>query len=313
MTDVATDPICQLAATPLLARRTVLARGMGVVLVAATLFGMMAVLVGVACRNLPATQVAFVRFAGSLLVLLAVTRGRGLRPTPGKVFHILLRGLLGAGSIVLYYHAIRAAGAGFATLLFSVYPVWVALFAATLGGERLDARLVVSLALGVVGVGVVLGPGVELGGATLSGGLAAVAAAVFAGGAVTSARQLRLSETSVLVTTHFMGVGAVVTAPAILRGLPPISPVVFLVLAGVVLTSLGGQLLLHEGLGFVSATEGSLAAATSVAVATGLQAVWLGEQIGRASLLGAGLLFAAVAVAAGRGSARGSALRAGPW
>ena len=161
-----------------------------------------------------------------------------------------------------------------------------------------------------MGVGVVLGPGVELGGATLSGGLAAVAAAVFAGGAVTSARQLRLSETSVLVTTHFMGVGAVVTAPAILRGLPPISPVVFLVLAGVVLTSLGGQLLLHEGLGFVSATEGSLAAATSVAVATGLQAVWLGEQIGRASLLGAGLLFAAVAVAAGRGSARGSALRA---
>ena len=116
-----------------------------------------------------------------------------------------------------------------------------------------------------------------------------------------------------IVTTHFMGVGAVVTAPAILRGLPPISPVVFLVLAGVVLTSLGGQLLLHEGLGFVSATEGSLAAATSVAVATGLQAVWLGEQIGRASLLGAGLLFAAVAVAAGRGSARGSALRAGPW
>ncbi len=286
---------------------------MGVVLVAAALFGMMAVLVGVACRALPATQVAFVRFAGSFLVLLAVTRGRGLRPTPGKVFHILLRGLLGAGSIVLYYHAIRAAGAGFATLLFSVYPVWVALFAATLGGERLDARLVVSLALGVVGVGVVLGPGVELGGATLSGGLAAVAAAVFAGGAVTSARQLRLSETSVLVTTHFMGVGAVVTAPAILRGLPPISPVVFLVLAGVVLTSLGGQLLLHEGLGFVSATEGSLAAATSVAVATGLQAVWLGEQIGRASLLGAGLLFAAVAVAAGRGSARGSALRAGPW
>ena len=122
MTDVATDRTLPLASSPPLARRTVLVRGMGVVLVAAALFGMMAVLVGVACRALPATQVAFVRFAGSLLVLLAVTRGRGLRPTPGKVFHILLRGLLGAGSIVLYYHAIRAAGAGFATLLFSAPP-----------------------------------------------------------------------------------------------------------------------------------------------------------------------------------------------
>src|SRR5262245_23260432 len=107
---------------------------MGIVLVAATLFGMMAVLVGIACRNVPATQVAFVRFAGSLVVLLVLTRGRGLRPTPGKSVQVVLRGLLGAGSIVLYYHAIRDAGAGFATLLFSVYPVWTALFATTFAG-----------------------------------------------------------------------------------------------------------------------------------------------------------------------------------
>jgi len=276
---------------------------MGTVLVSATLFGLMAVLVGVACRSLPATQVAFVRFAGSLVVLLAVTRGRGLRPTPGKSLQVVLRGLLGAGSIVLYYRAIHDAGAGFATLLFSVYPVWTALFATTLGGEHVTARLIAALVLGVAGVSVVLGPGVELGGATLSGGLAAVAASVFAGGAVTSARQLRLTETAMLVTTHFMAVGAVVTAPAVLREVAPMSPALLLVLGGVVLTSLGGQLLLHEGLGFVSATEGSLAAATSVAVATGLQAAWLGERIGAAGLAGAVLLLAAVGVAAGRSPA----------
>jgi len=53
----------------------------------------------------------------------------------------------------------------------------------------------------------------------------------------------------------------------------------------------------------VSATEGSLAAATSVAVATGLQAVWLGERIGAAGVGGGVLLLAAVAVAAGRSPA----------
>src|SRR5262249_21349190 len=174
---VATQRTWEIAAAPPRARRVVLGRGMGIVLVSATLFRLMAVLVGVACRNLPATQVAFVRFAGSLVVLLAMTRGRGLRPTPGKSLQVVLRGLLGAGSIVLYYHAIHDAGAAFATLLFSVYPVWTAVFAATLGGERVDARLGAALALGGAGVIVVLGPGVELGGATLSGGLAAAAAA----------------------------------------------------------------------------------------------------------------------------------------
>jgi len=50
---------------------------MGVVLVAATLFGMMAVLVGVACRNLPATQVAIAQLGDSQI---AAPVARGVSP-----------------------------------------------------------------------------------------------------------------------------------------------------------------------------------------------------------------------------------------
>jgi S-adenosylmethionine uptake transporter len=282
------------------ARRDLHVHGVAVVLAAAVLFGAMAVLVRVACREMAAGQVACVRFAGSLLVLLVLSRGRGLRPTPGKWARVVVRGLLGAGSIVLYYHAIAEAGAGLATLLYSIYPVWTAVIARPLVGERVDGSLAVALALSIAGVAAVLAPAVDVRAVGLSGGAAAIVASLFAGAAVASARQLRLTETTLVVTTHFMAVGTVVTAPAFLGGVAPVSAATVAALAGVVLTSLGGQLLLHQGLGFMPAVQGSLAAATSVAVAAGLQAVWLGEHLGRETALGAFLIVAAVGIAAHR-------------
>ena len=275
-------------------------RGIRTILMASVLFGTMAVCVRVACREMSSSQVAFVRFSGSLLVLLALRRGRGLRPRADNLRHVLLRGLLGAGAILLYYRGIRGAGAGLATLLTNTYPVFTTLFATTLMGERFDARLGTALALSVAGVATVLGPGFSAGGEVLRGGGSALAAAVLSGAAVATARQLRLSEGAFLITTYFMAVGAVVTAPTLLPGLPALSPRLLIALGGVVLTSVGGQVLLHEGLGFAPATLGSLAAATSVVTASVLEAVVLGEHLGLQSLAGACLLIAAVGLALGR-------------
>ena len=275
-------------------------RGIHTILMASVLFGAMAVCVRVACREMPPSQVAFVRFSGSLLVLLALRRGRSLRPRRGNLQHVLLRGLLGAGAILLYYHGIRGAGAGLATLLTNTYPVFTTLFATTLMGERFDARLGTALALSVAGVATVLGPGVTAGGEVLRGGGSALGAAVLSGAAVATARQLRLSEGAFLITTYFMAVGAAVTAPALLLGLPALSTGLLLMLAGVVLTSVGGQVLLHQGLGSAPATQGSLAAATSVVTASALETAVLGEHLGLQSLMGAGLLIAAVGLALGQ-------------
>lgn len=281
-------------------RRAVLLHGVGVIFLASILFGVMAVFVRVAVVHMPPSQVAFVRFTGSLLVLLALGRGRPLRPQPGNLLRVILRGVLGAGAIMLYYHGIQGAGAGLATLLNCSYPVFTALFAATLMGERFDARVRIALALSMVGVIIVLNPSAQLSGAALRGGLSALGAAVFAGGAVATARQLRSSESALLITTYFMAVGAAVSAPALLLGLPAVSPGLLVALAGVVLTSAGGQVLLHQGLGFAPATQGSLAAATSVVTAAVLEALWLGEHLSPSSLLGAAFMLAAVSLAASR-------------
>ncbi len=287
-------PLAPLA--PPLDRRAVLVRGIGTILVSSVLFGAMAVCVRMAARDMSALQIAFFRFLGSLSVLLVLRGGRPLRPR-GSVRPVLLRGLLGAGAIALYYRGIEGAGAGLATLLHCTYPISTALCATTLMGERLNGRIAIALALSLVGVSIVLGPGADLSPGVTTGALSALGASVLAGAAVATARQLRLTESAYLVTTYFMAVGTLCTAPALLSGLPDMTLTLVTVLLGVVLTSVGGQILLHQGLGFAPATQASLAATTTVITAAVLEALVLGERLAPHTLLGAGVIVAAVALA----------------
>jgi len=284
-----------------LLRRSDAIRGVGVILAASLMFGSMAVCVRLATAEMPALQVAFVRFVGSLAVLLAATRGRNLQPRPGNLRRLVLRGLLGAGAISLYYLGIGWAGAGLATLLQCTYPVSTAVIATTLMGEPFSWRIGVALGLNLLGVLVIVGPGGAGGGQVTLGCAAALGSSILAGGAVATARHLRASENAALITTYFMAVGAVLTAPSLLSGVSLPSPALLLALAGVVLTSVAGQWLLHHGLGFTSATQGSVAAATSVLTAAGLEAVTLGSSLGPHLLLGSLLMFAAIALASRSG------------
>ncbi|MDX2169409.1 MAG: DMT family transporter [Deltaproteobacteria bacterium] len=284
---------------PVLDRRTMLVHGIAVILASSLLLGAMAVAVRAASHEMAAGQVAFVRFAGSFLILLALRGGRSLRPR-GRWQPVLLRGLLGGGAIIIYYYAISGAGAGLATLVHCTYPIWTTLIATTLLHEPFDRRLVGALVLFLVGIAIVVGPGADLGRAATFGSLIALCSSLLAGGAVATARQLRLTESAYLVTTYFMAVGALLSAPALFAGLPPCTPTLLGALLAVVLTSVSGQLLLHQGLGFAPATQASLTAATAVVSAAVLEAIVLGEHLSAHTMLGAGVLVAAVGLAVSR-------------
>jgi drug/metabolite transporter (DMT)-like permease len=258
----------------------------------------MAVCVRAAVQEMPVGAVSFVRFFGSLLVLVAATRARGLWPRTGSVGRLMQRSLLGAAAIVCYFAAIEQAGAGLATLLHSTYPVWTALFAVTLMDEVFTWRIAMALALNLLGAALAISGEMTLREGILAGGLLGLVGGMLAGGAVATASALRRTESASLITVWFMAVGAAVTAPALLADMPPMTLRLALALLGVVLTSTGGQWLLHHGLGTVSATVGSLAAATSIVTAAVLEGVVLGENVGPQVLLGGVLMLTAVGLAA---------------
>ena len=274
------------------------AAGLGPLLLASVLFGAMAVCVQLAARHMAAVQVACLRFAGSFVVLLALTRGRALWPRAASLGRLFLRGLLGAMSISCYYAGIGRAGAGLATLLYGTYTVWTAVWGIVLEGDRLTARIVTALLINLVGAVLVLGGGLQLGPGAVAGAAWALLGGVLAGGAVATAAHLRRTESAAVVTIHFMAVGAILTSPSLVQGLPPLSTPLVVALVGVVLTSSGGQWLLHHGLGYTSATTASLAAATSVVTAACLQALVVGEWLDARLVVAAICMLLAIALAA---------------
>jgi drug/metabolite transporter (DMT)-like permease len=294
--ELATDSCPDMGST---AARSDPIRGVGVILLAALLLGVMTVCVRVASREMSIPQIVFFRFSGAFVLLVVIARGRNLRPEGQMIPALVLRGIVGTAAIALYFRGIQGAGAGLATLLHCTYPVYTALFAALLLGESFRGRVGLALVLNVAGALAVLGPSATLGKAAFTGGVYAAVASVLAGGAVTAARHLRNTESALRITTWFMAVGMVLSAPWLLTGLPHFTLTLSLALAATIVTSVGGQFLLHQGLGFTTATQGSLAAATTVVTSALLEALFLGSSLTAGMLAGGGLLIAAVALAAG--------------
>lgn len=283
------------------ARRELLVRGIGSILLAALLIGVMATCVRVAARDLSGPQIAFVRFFGSFLVLLLANTPGRLRPRAGNLPLLITRALFGTFSILLYYTAIQWSGAGLATLLHCTYPISTALVAVVFLREGFSATLAIALVLELAGIALVVGPGSGLSSGALFGAGCAIGASLLAGGALSTARHLRTSEDAWLITTYFMGIGAIIAAPAMILSPPTIGLTTFLPLLAVVLTSVAGQWLVHHGLGYTSASLGSLAAATSVLSATVCEALFLGETLSLQAWIGAALMVAAVGLAVRRG------------
>ena len=254
----------------------------------------MAVAVRVAAGGMDAVQVAWVRCAGSFFLLLAATGGRGLRPRRENWTQVALRGVLGASSLTLYYVAVAWAGAGLGTLLHCTYPVWTALWVAGRAGRGVGSRVVTALALNFAGAAVALGPNVAIGSSVRLGGVVALVAGMLAGAAVATAGELRQSESTTLVTTWFMGTGALLLLPSLAMGVPALTVPLAGALAAVVVTSVIGQLLLHHGLGTVSATAGALATATSTITAALAESALYGTSIPPRMLIAGAMMLGAV-------------------
>jgi drug/metabolite transporter (DMT)-like permease len=132
-------------------------------------------------------------FAGAaMLAFLAVRRGAHvLRPSRAQLLSCLAVGTLLMGANACVSAAEVQVPSSMAALLIASVPLWVILYRRGLG-ERVAGRSVAAVLVGFAGVGLLLLPGKQTGGAALVGLLACVgSAAMWAGGSVASQR-LRL-------------------------------------------------------------------------------------------------------------------------
>jgi drug/metabolite transporter (DMT)-like permease len=260
----------------------------------AFLFGFMAVAARVASRHIPGPEVAMVRFAvGIAVVLGAMALGRA-HIRPRRWGWLFLRGLFGGLAVYFYFSCIEHVGVGLATLLNYTAPVWSLLLGWWWLGERPRRSAAFALLLTLLGVACVVSDslhGVRNGGWALAGVFSAFASGV----AVTSIRAVRRrgvaggSESSWTVFASFTGFGLLTTLPGVFGPLGRwVTPTVedWALLGAVALLSVAAQLLMTRALEHVTAATMGIIHQLAVVVALLSGVLFLGERLSGWALLG---------------------------
>jgi drug/metabolite transporter (DMT)-like permease len=265
----------------------------GALTVAALVFAVMAVLARQASARVPATQIAFVRFAVGLLGC-AVARWRVPMRARNKL-GLFLRGAYGGTAVLLYFLAIAHLPVGIATLLNYTMPVFAALYAALFLKEPVGAPTVGALVLTTVGVALVIegtAPPGSLGFGPWH--LVGLASAVLSGAAVATIREVRKTDGSWEIFAAFCLAGALVTAPPAFSGWKSPGLSDWGLLVGVGLSSLVAQLLMTHALRYVRAAVGGVIAQLTPVASLALGWVLLGERVAGLALAGAAITLGGV-------------------
>jgi drug/metabolite transporter (DMT)-like permease len=255
-------------------------RGYAALYVTAVLFAFTSLMVKLASAYYPGLLVSWARFVLGALLCVAVLafRYRSLKPArPGLV---ALRGILGAVAMAMTYAAISLAAPGRVALLSNTYPLFVALFGALFFGERLEARVLASVAVCTAGAFLVMRDG---SGASPLGDALALGSAVLAGVAVNVVRRATATDNPFMLylSPCLFGLPLVLVLPGGPSALGDIGDggaVGLLLLAGVGLCAFAAQALMAYGYRSVPAGRGSVVFYLETLLTVALGIAFAGEK-----------------------------------
>ncbi len=191
-------------------------RGVAYMLFASLLFAGMGVFAKLASQQLPSLEVVFFRnvfgvFAVSLSLLHKPMQGEG-----GKPWLLLFRGVAGFLALLCFFYDIAHIPLGEAMTYSKTSPIWTAIFAALLLGEKLSKAAWMAVFIGFIGIVFITDPFyTPFDKYDLLGILSGIGAAL----AYTSVRELKRYYDTRAIVLSFMGVGTI--GPLILMGMAP--------------------------------------------------------------------------------------------
>ena len=280
------------------------ARGAAFMVLSGLGFSVMSLCVKLASVELPTMEIVFARSLFMAAVTLALARRLAL-PVWGHNRRILLaRGLTGATALSLLYVGLSRLPLGDAVTIHYTAPVWTALSAAVLLGERLRPGIVAGAAVSLVGVALVAQPSFLFGAAEpldAAGVAAVVCGAVLSGLAYTFVRQLRSTDHAYTIIFYLSVVGLAGSLPFALGGWAWPSPQGWALLLGIGVATQVGQIFLTKGLHLLEAARATAIGYVQIVFAFGWGVAVFGDAPGLLALGGALLIVGSTAlVAAGR-------------
>jgi len=191
-------------------------RGILFMLLASLSFAVMGGFAKVVSQTLPAIEVTFFRnVIGVILVGFSIYK-TPLRQKGGKPFLLLFRGFMGFAALLAYFYIMAYIPLGEAVTYNKTSPIFVAIFAYFILGEKLSKSALFAVLLGFAGIVFVAKPeGFSFDKYDLLGIFSGIGAAL----AYTSIRELRNYYDTRAIVMSFMGIGTI--APLFLMTATP--------------------------------------------------------------------------------------------
>ena len=260
---------------------------------AALLFTLMSVLVKLMPQQYTVWHFGFIRCAGGLMILLALSP-RGKNPFGGHNIPLLIfRGCTGSLAFLGAVTSLRILPMSTASVLFYAYPVFAAVFGIMIYKERINLKQAACMLALITGVAVLFDFGFT---GSAFGQAMAIMGALFAGLTVTMIRSLREHNGVVVIYLYFCAAGALLTLPYCIHSpVIPATSAEWMMIAGIILSSITAQLLMNQGFFFCKGFEGGVYMSTET-VFTAMVGIFLLNDpvswrffIGALLILGSGL------------------------
>jgi drug/metabolite transporter (DMT)-like permease len=262
---------------------------------AAFFFSVMSLLVKLAGQRLAPQQVVLFRAVVALVLSWGMLRHAGLSPWGRLRGLLLLRGLLGFLALSCFFWALVHLPLAEATVIQYLNPVFTALLAAVLLGERLRWRAALSVLGSLTGLLLVVRPAFLFGGVESLNPVAsavALAGAVFSAGAYVTVRRIGRAEHPLVVVFWFPLVATPLSLPLVLPVWQWPTPLEWLALLGVGVTTQVAQVFMTRGLQKEPAARATAVSYLQIVFAAFWGAVVLGERPEASAMAGALLIIA---------------------
>jgi drug/metabolite transporter (DMT)-like permease len=244
-------------------------------LASAFLFSVLDILIKTLGPEFRVWDIAFYRWGGSFAVLMIIACWLG---NPFKCHDpklMIFRSVSGGIAFLALITSIRLIPISSAMVLFYSFPAFAALFSFLIYKERVTKEGILCIIAALLGVAILMD--VKLGGNFLGYTMALLSSA-FAGLTINFIKKLREKTGPVAIYLYFALFGAAVSFPAFIASPKlPESGAEWLMIGGIVGSSIAAQLFMNQGFKYCKSWEGSVFLTSELIVVAFFGIVFLGE------------------------------------
>ena len=263
----------------------------------AFLFAVMAALIKAAAKAIPSVEVVFIRNVVHAAIFVPAWLWLTDRRI-GSVKLLLQRGMLGLCALEAYAWTLAKMPLADAWILQSMNPVFVALLAPWMLGEKSQVHVWLALLLGLAGAALVVRPGFHV---DWPSGLVGVFGGLCSGLAYMTVRKLGKSEHPLTVVMAFPLIAGPLSLPFAIPVWTWPAPIEWAALVGAAVAAAGGQILLTVGLKGTRAAPATTSTYVGFVFAAAIGWMAFGEPLAWTSVAGTISIFAGVALLGRRG------------